>query len=354
MPTDTRSRHKLLFLKRSTALSLDEQNKFLIRLTRLLDHHYTLLDALVAMQWNPKWEKPAREIIVTLKEGNSITIALEDAKFDPKIISFLFFAMAHGDIRKALKQSIELISQQLMLIQKFNQAMRYPLVLFIMFILLLYFIKTSVYPSFIQLFSSTTYTSDLTLFSIRLINVLFTMFAFGFLAICLCFIYWTIVKKSLTIETKLIFYKGIPFIKKFIQTHTTFLFSLHLSSLLQAGLSMKDCFEILSKQQQLPLLSYYCDILMKGLQRGQAISTILPSCTLLEHDISAIFQKNVTHDMLIKDLKMYADFLIELIEIKVKKIITRIQPIFFIVMALSIIFIYLSLLLPMFQLINTI
>lgn len=349
-----RSRHKLFLINKSTALSLDEQNKFLIRLTRLLDQHYTLLDALVAMQWNRKWEKPAKDIIVTLKEGNSITTALEQAKFDSKIVSFLLFAMAHGDIRKALKQSIQLISQQLTLIRKFQKAIRYPLVLFIMFILLLFFIKTSVYPSFIQLFSSTAYTSDLTLFSMQLINVLFTIFTFGFLAICISFIYWTLVQKKLAIETKLKFYENIPFIKKIIRPQTTFLFSLHLSSLLQAGLSMKECFEILSKQQQLPLLSYYCDFLMQGLQRGQAISTILPSCTLLEHDISAIFQKNVTNDMLIKDLKMYADFLIELIEIKVKKIIDRIQPIFFVVMALSIIFIYLSLLLPMFQLINTI
>ncbi|WP_112181299.1 MULTISPECIES: type II secretion system F family protein [Paraliobacillus] len=351
---DMQSIRNIVFIKKSTTLSLDEQNKFLIRLARLLEQHYTLLDALVAMQWNQKWENHSKEIITTLKEGNSITLALERAKFDSQIISFLFFSMAHGDIRKALKQSIQLISQQLTLIQKFKQAIRYPFVLFIMFILLLYFIKTSVYPSFIQLFSSTAYTSDLTIFSIRLINVLFTVFIICFVAISLGFLYWIYVKKNLSIETKLIIYERIPLIKKVIRLHTTFLFSLHLSSLLQAGLSLKECFEVLSKQQQLPLLSYYCDILMQGLQRGQAISTILPSCTLLEHDINAIFQKNVTNNLLIKDLKMYADFLIELIEIKVKKIITRIQPIFFVVMALSIIFIYLSLLLPMFQLINTI
>lgn len=343
-----------LSLKKVRILSMDEQNKFLIRLTRLLDQHYTLLDALIAMQWNPKWEKQAKLIVATLKEGNSLTAALEQARFDAKIISFIYFAMAHGDIKKALKQSIQLINQQLFLLRKFKQAMRYPIVLFIMFVFLLYFIKTAVYPSFIQLFSTTTYTSDLTIYSVKLINILFNLFLFGLIIVAVVAIYWTFSKKNLPIETKISLYLRIPVGNRFIRSHTTFLFSIHLSSLLEAGLSLKESFEILSQQQQLPVLRYYCDILMQGLERGQAISRILPSCKLLEYDIIAIFQKNVTNDLLIKDLKMYADFLLELVEVKTKKIITRIQPIFFIVMAVSIIFIYLSLLLPMFQLINTI
>ncbi|WP_229666681.1 competence type IV pilus assembly protein ComGB [Paraliobacillus quinghaiensis] len=341
-------------LNKAKALSLQEQNYFLIRLSRLLDQHYTLLDALTVLQWNTKWEKHAELIESTLKEGNSLDIALNKANFDSRIISFLYFAMKHGNIKKALLQSIQLVDQQLSLWKKFKQVTQYPIVLFFLFILLLYFIKTSVFPSFIQLFSTTTHTSDMTSFALNLINILFQTFLYGGIFIICCGIYWLVIQRKLSIYKKVKIYQRIPLLKKIISPNATLLFSLHLSSLLQAGLSLKDCFDILTKQSQNPLLAYHSEIIMDGLKQGQLISQILPGCALLEQDLHAIFQKNTTSEMLAKDLQTYADFLLEHLQLKIKKFLTLIQPTFFIIIATCIIFIYLSLLLPMFQLINTI
>ena len=189
-------KRKQRVLNKAKALSLQEQNYFLIRLSRLLDQHYTLLDALTVLQWNAKWEDHAKLIEYTLKEGNSLDTALARANFNTKIISFLFFAMKHGNIKKALQQSTQLIDQQLSLWKKFKQVTQYPIVLFFLFILLLYFIKTSVFPSFIQLFSTTAYTSDLTSFALSLINILFQTLIYGSILIICCGIYWLFIQKK--------------------------------------------------------------------------------------------------------------------------------------------------------------
>ncbi|CQR46834.1 type IV pilin biogenesis protein [Paraliobacillus sp. PM-2] len=344
----------LLIKRKQRKLTSNEQNSFLNRLTRLLEQDYPLIDALYAMQWNNQWKQPINQIIDALKEGKTIDTALEIANFDTKIISFLFFASAHGDMKKALKQSVLLLEKNSKLLVKFKQAIRYPTVLFMMFICLLYFIKTSVYPAFIQLFQSTTYISEFTLFSLQLINHFFHLFIF---IICLSVIVslsWFAIKRKCTIKTKITIYQRTPFVRTFIKLYITFLFSLHLSSLLHSGLSLKDSLKILTKQMHHQILSHYCQQLLEHFSNGQPMKTILPTLSLLHTDIDMIFQKNSNAEDIAVDLHGYADFLLEQIEHKTKKIISWIQPIFFIVMGISIIYIYFSLLYPMFQLIQTI
>lgn len=335
-------------------LSSSEQNRFLIRLTRLLEQDYPLIDALYAMQWNHHWRQPISQIVDALKNGKSMDTALEEAKFDTKIISFLYFASAHGDMKKALKQSVELLEKNSALFVKFKQAIRYPIVLFVMFICLLYFIKTSVYPAFIQLFQSTTYASTFTLGSLQIINVFLNVFIIIIILFMASLLIWAFIQNKCNIQTKIAVYKRIPLIKGLIQLYNTFLFSLHLSSLLHAGLSLKDSLNVLTKQTHHQVLSYYSHQILDHFAAGQQMTTILPSLHLLHRDLDVVFQKNSNTSDIGVDLHGYADFLLERLENMIKRTISLIQPVFFIIMGVSIIFIYFSLLYPMFQLIQTI
>ncbi|MFB1050370.1 competence type IV pilus assembly protein ComGB [Paraliobacillus sp. JSM ZJ581] len=344
----------LLIKHKQKRLTSSEQNHFLIRLTRLLEQDYPLIDALYAMQWNHKWKQPITQMIHTLKDGKTLDTALEEANFDTKIISFLYFASAHGDMTKALKQSVLLLEKNSLLFLKFKQAIRYPIALFLMFICLLYFIKTSVYPAFIQLFQSTTYVSTFTMSSLKSIHFFFNTLIFVILLCIIASICWFIIQTKCTIKTKITIYQHVPFIKTMIQLYNTFLFSLHLSSLLHAGLSLKDSFHILAKQMHHQIVSYYCQQILNHYATGQQMATILPTLHLLHKDIDIVFQKNSNTEDVAVDLHGYADFLLERLENKVKKTIAWIQPVFFIIIGVSIIFIYISLLYPMFQLIQTI
>ncbi|MDL4841559.1 competence type IV pilus assembly protein ComGB [Aquibacillus rhizosphaerae] len=352
MPTVLRPK-KYLQNKR-TKLPIQEQHKFLSQLHRLLENGYTLTNALEVIQWDHRWVEKASSISNTLKQGKPLNQALFQANFDEKIVSFMYFAMAHGDLKTSLKQCCLMLQQQLDFIKKFKQSTRYPLVLFLLFIILLYFVKNSVYPSFIQLFSSTGQSSLFNKISISIIDILFNGIFVGSIIVIGFFLYWMVKKDKLDAEEQINIYKKIPIIRTFQRLNTTFLFSIHLSSLLYAGISLKQSLHILKANPNIPIISFYSDLLINELQKGHPLTSALPSCYLLENELSSIFQKNSNNDDLVVDLTMYAEFLMNYMEEKMKKIISLIQPIFFIVMAALIIFIYLSLMLPMFQLIQNI
>ncbi|MCZ0704069.1 competence type IV pilus assembly protein ComGB [Natronobacillus azotifigens] len=338
--------------KQPHPLSLLEQSLFLKKLNRLLSQHYPLLEALRALQWNPKWKKTAIKMISSLKEGESFEVVLANLYFDKKIVSFVYFSLLHGNIREALQHSSELIDQQLFLIKKFEKIMRYPLVLLSIFLTLLYFVRTQVYPAFSQLFSTTTYTSVYRNVAIFIIDLIFNSLIILGLGIGLFLIIWFLCQKKFSTVQKIALYQRTPLIRYYVRANQTFLFSLHLSSLLKAGLSLKECIQFLKKQSELPILAHYSSYILEQLEDGCNVTSALPPCTLLDPDLRIIFQSDMNQKSLIMDLRMYAEYLLESVQAKLEKAMTLIQPIFFLFIAVSIIFIYLSILIPMFQLIQ--
>ncbi|MBM7569680.1 competence type IV pilus assembly protein ComGB [Aquibacillus albus] len=343
---------QLIKYKQKQPLSIQKQHDFLKRLYRLIENGYSLLEALEILHWEKSWQYQTNLIIETLKNGKSLHIALQEANFHKKVISFMYFAMLDGDLETALKQCCLMLNQQIQFTKKFKQTARYPLFLGILFITLLYFIKNSVYPSFLHLFSSTSGTSKITDFAITFIHILFQILVYG--SLCLIIIYgsWLLMKEKLSVENRIKVYHLIPFFHFILKLNNSFLFSIHLSSLLNAGLSLKACLETLHNQQQLPIISYYSNRMISELKRGKSITSVLPSCSMFTKELYRIFNKNINNQVLAKDLAIYAEFLIEQIESKTKQLIDFIQPAFFIMIGGLILFIYLTLMLPMFQLIQ--
>lgn len=111
---------------------------------------------------------------------------------------------------------------------------------------------------------------------------------------------------------------------------------------------------MLSAQNRLPILSHYAKQMIDELSKGMHITHLLTQLDFLDKQLSNIFQKNTDVGELQKDLTMFADFLTEELSRKIKKSITMMQPVFFIILAGFIITIYIMLMWPMFQLIKTI
>src|SRR5699024_8686227 len=128
----------------------------------------------------------------------------------------------------------------------------------------------------------------------------------------------------------------------------------HVSSLLRTGLSLKNILEHILNQNKLQFISYYALLMTRGLSNGKQISVLLADFKLMDKQLSVIFEKNTDENALEKDLATYAEISTDLLNRKITKAITLIQPLFFIILACFIVFIYLSLMWPMFQLLKTI
>ncbi|WP_077621518.1 competence type IV pilus assembly protein ComGB [Sediminibacillus massiliensis] len=339
---------------RQSKPSLDLQLKFIKRLERLITSGYTVMQSLEMIKWDPKLATLVEKMSISLYDGKPIDEAFKDANFHDNILAYLYFCRANGDLAHTITACRKMVERQAIHTKKFQRTSRYPLFLLVLFGFLLFFVKHSVYPSFQQLFASTGQTAQITTFSFRLIDITFVGMNALFIAGILVMPFWLLIKPSLWIGTRIKIYNTIPLVRSFIRINTTYLFSLHLGSLLKTGMPIKEAFHILKNQTRLPILSYYASIMVENLEKGSHLDSVLPGLLLLEKELAEIFHKNVNNEALEKDLTVYAEVLIERLQEKIKKLISIIQPAVFTLLAGLIIVVYLSLMLPMFHLIDNI
>jgi competence protein ComGB len=329
------------------------QLTFLKRLSRSLSNGYPLLSALETLKWDKSLTELSTNVIRILKSGKSLDQALEEIHFHPVISTYLYFAKDYGDLEKSINKCMEFYENRLEYTKKFTQVIRYPIILVIIFAIVFFFIQHSVLPNLLFLFQQNDQDSQIVSIAITLTSL--TYYCFIFLVIsCVVFrLIWNYLKVNIPIEKQLTIYHFVPFYRSYLKLNTSFLFSTHVGSLLKTGLSIKDVLSILSNQKKLPILAYYATSLISGLNQGLHVSLLMGQFTFINPQLASIFQKNSNIEFLEKDLTTYSTFLTDEINQRMIKIITYIQPIFFICLGLFIILIYLSLMLPMYQIIQT-
>lgn len=342
------------FNRRKKVLPDEIQLRFLKRLARLLTNGYSMLEALEIIRWDKQLIKISEEIIYILKRGAPMDEAFEQAKFHHTITAYLYFVKDNGDILSSIRKCIVMYEDRLKYRKKLKEIIRYPFILLVIFSILLYFINQFVLPSFADIFQSNTAAASTIAFFMTLIES-FTIFVvcFGGIAFAMMII-WQINKQKFRIQTQLVIYKRIPIYRQYLRLQTSFQFATHLSTQLKTGISLKDILYNMSRQKKLPIVAYYTSLMTNELNAGIPLFHLMSKLDLLEKQLTEIFQKNTNNHALEKDLEVYADILTDELQRKIMKAITLIQPIFLIIVACFVIFIYMTLMWPMFQLIKTI
>ncbi|QKY69319.1 competence type IV pilus assembly protein ComGB [Lentibacillus sp. CBA3610] len=338
----------------SNAPKKELQLRFLRRLSRLLNNGYPIIQALEIIQWDSQLKSISSSVMLSLKSGKHFDEALEAIHFKQSITAYLYFVRSNGDLNTSIEKCISMFEQRLLYMKKFQETIRYPLILLLIFAVLLYFVKQSVLPSFVDLFQNSAETASAVMLTMAFIDIAGRFIMIASLILGIGFLIWRFQQRKISIDKRIKFYSLIPIYRHYKTMEISFLFAAHLSSLLTTGLSIKEILVNMARQKKQPILAYYASLLTSELSKGIYVTNLLANLPLIDKQISVIFQKNSDTEALEKDLSVYAEFQTEEMHRKVMKIITYIQPIFFLILASLIIFIYMALMWPMFQLINTI
>lgn len=345
---------KYLTLHKKSKLPEQLQLRFLKRLSRLLMEGYPMIDALEILKWDNQMIDLSNEIIRSLKEGDTLDEALEKVNFHPTITDYLFFVRENGEIQANIEKCVEMYESRLNYIKKFSEIARYPLILLFVFSILLYFIKQSVLPSFAELFQSSTEASQSILLFIKIIEYGVIIIIILFLISVILSILWYFNKRKLSIKKQIKLYRKIPIYRRFLVLQVSFQFSMHLSTMLRSGMPLKEILLSMAQQDKQPIIAYYSTLMTNDLSHGLSITSLLLDSDFLDKRLASIFRKNTDMESLEKDLLVYSDLLTEELQMKITKIMTLIQPVIFICLGCFVVFIYLTLMLPMYQLIKTI
>lgn len=333
---------------------IEVQLLFLKRLERMLKEGYSITTALEFLQWDQQLCDIVESVITNLKRGKTLDDALEQLNFHESIVSYLYFIRINGDINGTLSKCIEMFEQRMHYLKRFKQITQYPLLLTFIFSFLFVFMKQTILPSFLDLFSQNQEVVKSISVSIMIINIISNLVIVFLIGLFLFIIFWLFIRKKLLIERQIKIYLAIPIYRSYLRNQTSFQFATHLSTYLHANLSMKEVLIKLSLQNKQPILAHYAKLMHVDLENGFPLQVLLSELKLIDHKIPILFQRNSDHLTLAKDLSVYATILLEELQQKIMRSLTIIQPLFFLCLAGFIIFIYISMFWPMFQLIKTI
>ncbi|MFS0655328.1 competence type IV pilus assembly protein ComGB [Bacillus sp. 179-C3.3 HS] len=337
----------------SKAWSVKEQAECLSKLSQLIQAGYTLIDALtmINIQLTKKQQLFIKTGIEWLREGEPFYVVLEKLHFQREVVAILCFSEKHGSLSRALEQSARFLEKKRMQLESFKRMLRYPIFLMFTVIVVLMLVQQMIIPQFSQLYSSMDTKAS------WLIQGMFALFQFlhGLLLTtgCMCMglvvYYHVCFKKKSTLE-KLSVMSRVPLIYKGMQLMHTYLFSLQLSGLLQAGLSIYDSLQAFKQQNYLPFLQEISEQMIKDLRKGETMEHQVGQSPYFEKHFAAVIKHGEASGMLAREMYTYSQFLLENTELKIEKWMAWLQPVIYGLTAFLILIVYLSILLPMYQL----
>ncbi|RWZ60090.1 hypothetical protein EQV77_02010 [Halobacillus fulvus] len=320
---------------------------FFQRLSYILSKGYPLVDALKMTGWDVRLKPLGDEIILRLKKGDPLDQAFQKAGFSPMVINFLYFGNVHHDLPLLFEQCAKLLRMKSEYIQKIANVLRYPLLLFLFIMAAFIVMKKTILPNFLLMFDSDTTG---TLWLLHTLNLLLN----SFFILCVMIILSAIILKLYlsridNIEKKITLYEKIPWLKAYHTFSSSYLFTTHLHSLLQTGMPLKQSLDIMSGHQNYEIMSHYSRLITKQLASGRTLGQSIHHCTLLKSELTDLFHQTNDRDALRDELGMLAFFLMEDLQQKLTKWLQLIQPTFFLIIAVIIICIYASIMLPLYQ-----
>lgn len=340
--------------KQTASLSIHQQLAFMKRLQILLEAHYSMKEALTYVQFNKKFFHASDFLLQELSNGKSFDVSLAELSFHPQFVTHVHYGLLQGNLAEGIHQALNFITQQHQLKQQFLKTIRYPLVLIFGFLTMLYFIQLYIYPNFLQLFQTAKQTPPMIETAIFSVSLLFYILRISLVSLIFFSLITTFIYKKMTPSQLMGLLLRLPIAFRLVRLHTSFFFAHHLKNLLDGHFSIKEALTLITKKQNQSILTQSMTEVLSTLDQGETLYQSLSTHSFFSDRLSYIFQTNESQALIRLSLEIYLTETFEDVTQTIEKSIKYIQPIIFSLIALSIVLIYLSILMPMIDMMNTI
>lgn len=330
---------------------------FLGRLSTLLNEGYTFSDSIdMLLPYHVDdldyWRTTIRG---KLRNGES-TIDILQCFPIPK---HYLIAIQISEESGKMAQSLQTIAAQL----DFNEKMQkkvvnllaYPIVLSIFMVGIFLAFRTYFLPNITHIISTRTDSAEessvfLSSIFLRLPDLFFASLLVLVSIILAVLVY---IKKQ-SIQSRMAILMKIPVFNYFYKLHLTKQLAKTLGELLVGGFSLQQALEILHNQKLNKVMSYIAKEIEQQVIYGESLSTAIFKLGWFSANFEEFIRHGEKSGYLGRELLIYTELLDEKLQFYIKKGVSIIQPLFFILIAMSIIAAYLSILLPMYKLIEVI
>lgn len=145
---------------------------------------------------------------------------------------------------------------------------------------------------------------------------------------------------------------NIPIWRGYFRLNMTRTFSKYLGNLLLSGFSLQSSLQVLQQQSLQPSLQYCAEQVTKRVVHGDPLTQVIEHLLFFQKGFAVFIEHGEKSGYLGRELVLYSELLDERFEDKIQRLMVIIQPAFFVVIALCIIAAYLSMLLPIYSMIE--
>lgn len=330
---------------------------FLARTGELLQEGYTFPEAisLILPHHTADYEEVMEKIDEVFKRGLGASAVLERLGFSDTILLSVMIAEKNGRLEEVLGS----LSAQLVKVEeakkKFKNILAYPIVLFLFIGGLLIGFRHFFLPNMKALSVTREVESS---FLSTILPTMVTMLPDIILGMLICsvgFVFGTLLLyRKCSPKNKIKFIHRLPIVRKWVFQWESQKFARELGSLLESGISIQDSLEILAGQHVDVLLSEIAKQVREHLIYGEPFYAAIGLTDGLTSEFSSFAKHGEASGHLAKELLIYSAHLEEGLHEKLSKSLSLLQPTLFSLIALCILAAYLALLLPIYNMLDTI
>lgn len=334
------SRKQAQFLNRLSTL-LMEGYTFYASITMLLPHHVK------------RSEEAQNKLSFQLKEGDSVTSILITLGIPKRYLLSIQMAEVHGKLHQALLRLHKYIAMIDRAKASLKKVVMYPIFLFSMLAILFSAFRLYFLPN-MQLLTASRHASNSsdalfwTNYLLYLPDALVTICA-GLVFMGLAF-YWSV--RRYAVQRQVAILQKSPIVSKWMKLLWTKNFSQELGTLLASGLSLLHALNVLKTQDFQPFIQVIAQSIYSSVVKGETLGQAIQLAECFVDDFPTYISHGEASGHLDRELLIYSDLLNEQLESSLTKWLSVVQPVLFGILAFCILAAYLSILLPVYGMID--
>lgn len=325
---------------------LKKQAEFLESFADMLHSGFSLKQCLINLAiLYPSHKKDFEIALGNLENGKMFCESVQQF-LHLKIYYQLMLAENHGQLELSVSQLGKYMRQRVEQREKIQAALFYPCILFGLLSMMITILLTWLRPTVAALSEQDRQSFVVTQWALNggkivgggLLIVIAIYLSYG--------IYWLKRQPSIARHQWL---SRLPIIGSVYRCYAYYYLSFNLALLLKSGLDFHEICNFLLHFESHTLLYQLGENLNQHLLLGKEIKSFIKRYTFIPPELNVFLNKGQTNAELSEDLLIYANTMYQRLLKKIDRLINLIQPIAFLIIAIIIIGIYLSILIPVYS-----
>ncbi|SFL67593.1 competence type IV pilus assembly protein ComGB [Salibacterium qingdaonense] len=334
----------------------EARSDFLMKTGTLLEQGYPLDQALQLISWEQPYniKEKVLQMSEELRTGTGFHEVLHQHEFPADVCAYVFFSEQGGFLSEGLKGAGELYQKRIKVRGSMQKLLRYPIVLMWILFMIAVVMVHYLFPSFRRLFQSLDMDFPV------LTRIMLQLFQYApYAAVILLplivagFIYYMCRFRHFTPQRQYASLYRLPWVSTYLKLFLTYYFSLQFSSMLKGGVSIYEVCLVFEKQHHFPFFQVEGSQLKQKLKEGKTLYAAVEESGWYRGDMKYVIQHGQVSGRLAEDLAFYGERMLEVLEERINKTVMILQPVLFLIIGVVILGMFLSVFLPMFQLMNS-